>query len=109
MNVYVLMIVCVSRARESNFSPPRWSARRRCCSPGCLPTPHTAARPARAWKASGARNRPRMVLDDRVRPYLRVYLRFCLRVENRRSVLPSVSSSVRASVPSSDDRTPRID
>lgn len=83
MSVYVLMIVCVSYARESNFSRPRWSGRRQCCSPGCLPTPHENAGPSRARQQSSVRSCPRSVLDDRVRFYLRVYLRFCLRVKNR--------------------------
>jgi hypothetical protein len=87
MNVYVLMIACVSHAHRYYCSPPRWNARLRRCSPSCSLTPHVAARPSRVWKASGARNRPRMVLVDRVRlclrVYLRAYLRFCLRVKNQ--------------------------
>jgi hypothetical protein len=83
MNVYVLMIACVSHARESNFSPPRWSARQQRCSPRCSLTPPETARPSRARQASSATNRPHMVLTDRVRLCLRVYLRFCLRVKKR--------------------------
>lgn len=57
MNVTMLMIACVLHAHESNFSPPRWSPRRQCCSPSCSLTPHETARPPRARQASSARNR----------------------------------------------------
>jgi hypothetical protein len=66
MNMYVLMIACVSRARGWNHSPPRWSARRRRCSPSYSRTPHETARPSHAGQASSTRNRPHMARADRV-------------------------------------------
>lgn len=66
MNVYVLMIACVSCARGWNRSPPRWRARRRRCSPNCSLTPHETARPSRARQASSTRNRPHIARANHV-------------------------------------------
>lgn len=58
MNEHVLTKVCALLARGSSRYPPRWSARRRRCSPSCSPTLHDTMRPSRASQASRTRNRP---------------------------------------------------
>lgn len=66
MNVYVLMIACVSPGRGWNRSPPRWSARRLRCSPSCSRMLHETARPSRALQASSTRHRPHMARANHV-------------------------------------------